>query len=473
MEKQCIRCHKTLPLKAFTIDRDIKEGHSNICRPCSKKDVQHYHKKWTSERQATGTPIKKRCIICHKKKPASSFYDTVYFKDGLYNICRDCFHTQKYNLQQRWKEERTKQPMPTQKTCHQCHRTLAITAFYPSDHAKDGIENICIDCNTKRRQALISRWSEYRNTHPVQIREKTCPRCEQRLTISFFYPNETQKDGYSEYCKTCSQQLSHSYKDRWEQERKRRPSKEKTAQCEICKNILLLTKFHKNRNYKSGYSPVCIPCTNEQVKQYIQKWQAERKTLPSEKQCRQCHRVLPINNFRRNRGRKDGFDYLCNACYKKTMTTYIARWDKERKKKESDINLFEAFEKTCTSCKQTLPLSMFYTKKHSKNGYTSACKDCIRKQSNEYLQRMKSQLKIIPPEKVCYSCKQLLPAAKFNRSLHTPDGLYIYCKTCSNKKQREYYYRPEVHERHLKQSREYQKHRYRTRKQQEKVHIAK
>jgi hypothetical protein len=472
-EKRCIRCHKVLPLKAFTIDRDIKEGHSNVCRSCSKKDVQHYHDKWTNERQATGTPIKKRCPVCHKKKPASSFYDTIYVKDGLYNICRDCFLAQKRDLQQRWKEERTKQPTPTQKTCHQCYRTLAITAFHPSDHTKDGIENICKDCDTQRRRDLVSRWSEYRKTHPVQIEEKTCPRCQQRLAVSFFYPNEAKKDGYSQYCKTCSQELSYDYKDKWEQKRRQHPSKEKTAQCEMCKNILPLAKFHRNRSYKSGYSPVCIPCTRQQVKHYIQKWQTERKAPPSEKQCRQCHRILPINNFRKNRERKDGFDYLCNACYKETMSTYITRWEKERKQKESDISLFESFEKICTTCKRTLPLSMFYTKKYSKNGYTAACKDCIRKQSNEYLKRVKNQPKIIPKEKMCYSCKQLLPAAAFNRSLHTPDGLYIYCKTCSNKKQREYYYRPEIHEHRLKESREYQKHRYHTRKQQEKVHVAK
>lgn len=471
-EKRCIHCHQIRPISEFSVTMDHKYGRENVCCSCHKKDVQKLHKKWTVERLESGTPAKKRCVVCHKKKPASSFYDTVYVKDGLYNICRDCFLAQKRDLQQRWKEERTKQPMPAQKTCHRCHRTLAVTAFYPSDHAKDGVENICIDCDTQRHRDLVSRWSEDRKTHPVQIEEKTCPRCQQRLAVSFFYPNEAQKDGYSEYCKTCSQELSHGYRDKWETDRRRRPSREKTAQCEMCKSILPLTKFHRNRSYKSGYSPVCIPCTNEQVEHYIQKWQAERKALPSEKQCRQCHRILPINNFRKNRKRKEGFDHLCNACYKKNMSAYITRWDKERKQKESGISLFESFEKTCTSCKRTLPLSMFYTKKCSKGGYTSACKDCIKKKSNQYLERVKSQPKIIPKEKVCNSCKQLLPAAAFSRSLHSPDGLFLYCKKCSNKKHREYYYRPAVHERLLKRSREYQKQQYHARKQQEEIHVA-
>jgi len=340
-----------------------------------------------------------------------------------------------------------------QKICHQCFRTLAITAFHPSDHTKDGIENICKDCDTQRRRSLVHRWSEHRKKHPLQIEEKTCPRCQQRLAISFFYPNEAQKDGYSQYCKTCGQELSQGYKEKWERQRRRRPLNEKTAQCEMCQSILPLTKFHRNRSYKSGHSPVCIPCTHQQVKRYIQKWQAERKAPPSEKQCRQCHHILPINNFRRNRERKDGIDHLCNACYKENMRVYIARWDKEHKEKELDLNLFQTFEKTCTTCQRTLPLFMFYTQKWSKNGYTAACKDCVRKQVNVYLERVKSQPKIIPKEKVCHACKQLFPASAFNRSLHTPDGLYIYCKSCCNKKQREYLSRPGVRERYRKQNR--------------------
>jgi hypothetical protein len=471
-KKRCIRCHTVLPLSEFTVARDYKQGTDNLCRSCYKKDVEKYRKKWLIERQETGTPRKKKCTVCHRTLPAESFYDTISIKDGLYNICKDCKLTQQHDLQQRWKDQRTNQPTPAQKTCHQCHRTLPTTAFYPSDHTKDGIENLCRDCGTHRRHDLIRRWSEHRTTHPLNIKEKTCPRCQQRLTITSFSQDEAKKDGYSEYCKTCSHELSNTYKDRWERQRRRHPPKEKTAQCEECQRILPLTKFHRNRNYKSGHLPVCITCTNQKAEQYIQKWQAERKEQPSEKQCRRCQRMLPLNNFRRNRGRKDGFDHLCNTCYKETMSAYVARWDTERKQKESDLSLFESFDKICTACSRTLPISMFYTKKYSKNGYTSTCKDCVRKKSNDYSHRMKNQPKTIPEEKKCFFCKQLLPAAAFNRSSHTPDGLYIYCRTCSTKKQREYYRRPGVHEHRLKESREYQKQRYHAQKQHKTAHGA-
>lgn len=452
-EKRCIHCHKVLPISEFTVARDYKNGRDNICRSCFKKAAQQYRKKWIVERQKTGTPIKKKCTVCRRTLPVSSFYDTISVKDGLYNICKECVLDQKRDLQLRWKEERTKQPTPMQKTCHQCYRTLAMTAFHPSDHTKDGIENICKDCDTQRRRNLISRWSEYRKTHPTKIEEKTCPRCQQHLAISFFYPNEAKKDGYSQYCKTCSQDLSHVYKIKWEQTRRRRPSKETTAQCEMCQSILPLTKFHRNRSYRSGYSPVCIPCTKQRDEQYFQKWLVDRKTLPLDKECRQCHRILSLDHFRKNRRRKGGIDNLCNTCYKERQNKYIARWNTKKKEQEADVNLFQSFEKTCTACQRTLPHSMFYTKKCSKNGYTSACKDCVRKKSNEYLRRVKSQPKIIPKEKVCHACKQLFPASAFNRSLHTPDGLYIYCKSCCNKKQREYLSRPGVRERYRIQNR--------------------
>jgi len=468
-EKRCIRCHKILPLSAFTIDRDMKEGHSNICRSCSKKDVQYYHEEWMNERKATGTPKEKRCSVCHQMKPASFFYDTISIKDGLYNVCKECYLAQKQDLQQQWKKERANQPSLAQKTCHHCRHILPITAFHHSDHTKDGVEHICKLCSTQRRRALVSRWSEDRKTHPIIIEEKTCPRCKKRLPVSSFYPNENQKDGYSEYCETCSRRLRQHYQDKWEDERKKQFSKEKTAQCELCHNSLPLTEFHKDRRYKKGHSSVCIACTNQKFEWYIQKWQTERKEPPTEKECRHCHRILPIKNFRKNRRRKDGIENHCNACYKEKMNSYINRWGKERKHQDNDFNLFQPFEKTCTSCKRALPLSMFYTKKWSKNGYVSTCKDCTREQGKRYLERMKRQPKVIPKEKVCFSCQQLLPASAFNRSLHTPDGLYIYCKTCCNKKQREYLSRPGVRERHLKRSREYNKQQYHDRKKREKT----
>jgi hypothetical protein len=187
----------------------------------------------------------------------------------------------------------------------------------------------------------------------------------------------------------------------------------------------------------------------------MQHW-VEERIIPTEKQCRSCKRVLPANQFRRNKRKKDGLDYVCIQCSKKLRLEYSNRWSKEREAQGTEFSLYPTLEKTCSICKRTLPVSSYYMSKGAKDGYKSNCKECDLKRMKIYLEKVKVRPKIVPETKVCSICKQRLPASAFNNSRHRPDGLDIYCKACHNKKQREYLSSPEVRKRMKEWNKAYQ-----------------
>ena len=100
---------------------------------------------------------------------------------------------------------------------------------------------------------------------------------------------------------------------------------------------------------------------------------------------------------------------------------------------------------------------MFYERKNAKDGHNASCKKCDLKRMKGYIEKQKARHKIIPKNKVCSACKQLLPASKFNNSRHRKDGLDIYCKDCHNKKHKEHLSKPEVKKRMKEWNRAYHK----------------
>ncbi len=100
---------------------------------------------------------------------------------------------------------------------------------------------------------------------------------------------------------------------------------------------------------------------------------------------------------------------------------------------------------------------MCYTRKNSKDGYNSSCKDCNLKKMKKYQMRIKKRHKKIPKEKRCHTCKQLLPSSEFQKSNISNDGLDLYCKKCKNQMRKEYLQRPELRKKIKEWKRQYHK----------------
>lgn len=454
---ECTRCHQILPITEFPPEYVLRNKKNPLCRKCKKEKQKALRERWAKERAIrTDLPTEKECRGCHQFKPISEFNICVRYKEGLHSNCKSCVIKKSQELKKRWKKERKQTKLPEEKLCTQCYHIFPIAHFCNNKGTKDGFDNICKVCQRKQRNKYATRWIQERKIKTPK-KKKRCPGCNRTLPVSEFYLHKAIKDGLSNYCIECSKRIRKKYSEKWEQKKELTKKGPKTKECSICHRILALDKFYQNRLYKDGYSGTCIACEKRRSKEYIRQWEKE-ETIPNEKQCHICKQILPADHFVRNKRKKDGLNYTCKKCSKQIQEKYNLRWSKERKSKTKDeFTLFPTFEKTCIVCHEAKPLSMFYTRKNSKDGYNSSCKGCSLKKMKKYQIRIKKQHKKVPKEKRCNKCKQLLPSSEFQKSSFRNDGLDLYCKKCKNQMRKEYLQRPEVEKKIKEYRRQYYK----------------
>ena len=85
--------------------------------------------------------------------------------------------------------------------------------------------------------------------------------------------------------------------------------------------------------------------------------------LADEKVCVECYEILPLENFIRNKNRKDGYMGMCKACQK----TYVPKHTKR--------NLDE-ITKSCGCCGRTLSARMFVADQTAIDKLASKCRSC-------------------------------------------------------------------------------------------------
>jgi hypothetical protein len=379
-------------------------------------------------------------------------------------MCRDCKSKKQQALVEKWKKERFQgQNISQEKRCIYCQRTLPSSQFGGNIRSKDGLSNICKECQKKRKEEYKNRWREERGQNPEAISEKECPSCHRILDVSEFYQSNSHKDGLSFYCKEC--ELNHQKKHRaeWKEDRAlHRVKIPREKECNICHRVLPTSNFYKNRAFKDGLHSTCIQCETSRSRDYRNKWLEERssnKILPEEKECATCHRTLSISMFYKNIRRKDGFTSSCIDCEKQRGIEYIEKWKEERGQKGANgsFTLFPAFEKECNICHRILTVAQFYKKSRSKDGLSSNCIECELKLTKERrLKRKKTRKKtVIPEEKFCKKCQRTLPSSKFHKNCDSSDGLARYCGECKNKMHKEYRSKPGVMEKLSEYKKEY------------------
>lgn len=100
--------------------------------------------------------------------------------------------------------------------------------------------------------------------------------------------------------------------------------------------------------------------------------------------------------------------------------------------------------KVCSRCHRELPLDQFSKNRTRKDGYQRECKDCQRELSQSLYKKRKEGRKeeaapVEPPKtKVCAKCGRELPVERFGRNKKNKFGLKSYCKDCENENCRTY-----------------------------------
>jgi hypothetical protein len=261
--------------------------------------------------------------------------------------------------------------------------------------------------------------------------ERACSSCRQVLPLSKFAVDKRCKDGLSQRCKRCKQQKKKQRKEtvaetdlRWKQEQERTgPPSHKT--CHSCKRTLSVQEFHHSNKTKDGLRSTCKACRKAHQKEVQARYRQQRAQYPiTEKTCASCKHTLPIASFYLDKNTKDGNAAYCKECALRKQEEYVKTWEERRLATPHRIQ-----KKTCNRCDRTLSIGHFTKYRSSPDGYSGACKDCERERRDALITRW--QQEETPREKQCTRCKQVLPASKFSKARKAKDGLLYMCKDCA------------------------------------------
>ena len=118
----------------------------------------------------------------------------------------------------------------------------------------------------------------------------------------------------------------------------------------------------------------CV-CLRDQQRRKMNRVRSQGEQQPAEKQCRDCERLLPIDDFSRNYTYEDGFARNCKECKVKVFNANNAkrklRFGGQRPgAPPPDVRI-------CMQCKQIKPYSEFSANRTQRaSGINSYCKNC-------------------------------------------------------------------------------------------------
>jgi len=230
-------------------------------------------------------------------------------------------------------------------------------------------------------QGYKRKWSEERNNSSSSVVEKSCPSCDRILPLSSFYGTDYTKDGLRAYCIECELQYA------------------ELKVCNICHRMLPVTEFHKSRRYKDGLLATCIDCQKTRLAEYIKQWKDSRndsEEIIVAKECNVCREILPVSCFSKNKKHKDGLLGTCKDCIEARHQKYMVKWMNEQVERNIDftteVSLFPSFEKKCFKCHKLLPITSFQRCSRKKDGFSSSCKDCKKTIAKESRKRIKKKM---------------------------------------------------------------------------------
>lgn len=179
--------------------------------------------------------------------------------------------------------------------------------------------------------------------------------------------------------------------------------------CSKCSQAFPATKdfFRKDSGRKTGLYPYCKPC--ERV-YGLHRTRTQEKHQVTEKECRKCRQVLPIDNFNKDVRQPDGHYYYCKSCKNEIRRTpdnlernRIQAQNYRKKNRLEMLNRYSNNDPKCACCGEA--------------HYEFLAIDHINGGGNQHR-------------------KDVQPALMYShlKALNWPTGYQVLCHNCNNAK---------------------------------------
>ena len=209
----------------------------------------------------TKSPNRKECTKCHKPKPVREFYRDRKRKDGHSNICKDCTRERDRSRRQRLRDRPAEDiPSMKSKTCSKCVQTKLSIEFYREMHSPDGLSGKCKQCICEQKRSRYRKLAERAKGKIPHKRSKLCPLCGEMKSVSHFYKAKGKPDGYRTLCKACEAHLCAKYVKKIANRDFASIQKVGLKTCSFCHQELPADDFNYDRSSLDGLASHCRKC---------------------------------------------------------------------------------------------------------------------------------------------------------------------------------------------------------------------
>lgn len=164
---------------------------------------------------------------------------------------------------------------------------------------------------------------------------------------------------------------------------------DENRRCPSCQQVKPVDAFYKNKQKASGLAVYCKDCMEQKrqqkVREYVDRNEAEGPSDLTEKRCGGCQQTLPIEQFWKDKRRKDGYRVYCKRCFIDKTAPDRARFlAKSIDKAATGV----VTEKACSVCKRTLPLYEYPKSNSHAYGVNPKCRECWGKREQDRRDRL-------------------------------------------------------------------------------------
>lgn len=100
------------------------------------------------------------------------------------------------------------------------------------------------------------------------------------------------------------------------------------------------------------------------------------KGVPSGyRRCTKCGRVLPLEDFPKNKACAGGHRPECRPCRRDAEAVWYAKHAEDNRARGEELER-EGAVKRCKACGEMKPITAFYRNSRSKDGHMAVCRDC-------------------------------------------------------------------------------------------------
>ncbi|UCG54905.1 MAG: hypothetical protein JSV32_01405, partial [Dehalococcoidia bacterium] len=203
--KRCNKCHEIKELIEFYSDRSRSDGLGSKCKQCEYECRALRYQK-LKNRPSNKIPHieNKRCSKCNEVKPVAEFYPALRNKDGYCDLCKSCSKKQTQSYHRRL-AARIPQEMPRikNKRCSKCGELKSISAFSKAVGKLDGYRAVCKECDSKSSVEYRRKVSNREFEEIQTIGEKRCWMCKRLLPVEEFNYARSNYDGFANHCREC------------------------------------------------------------------------------------------------------------------------------------------------------------------------------------------------------------------------------------------------------------------------------